>query len=92
MEEDDLGTEVNGGHHQSQEQNQLEFFLAANGLSEYFALFVREEIDFDNMMFLTDADLEKIGMRLGPRRKLLEAMARRQAVLEKPPRLAETWL
>ena len=76
------------------EQNSLEFFLASSSLSEYFPFFSQERITLDSLMLLTDADLEKLGLKLGPRRKLLQAVARRKASLEKPPpaQLDETWL
>jgi SAM domain (Sterile alpha motif) len=50
-------------------------WLNAIGLGQYEALFREHEIDADVLPDLTDADLEKIGVALGPRKKLIRAIA-----------------
>ena len=50
-------------------------WLKAIGLGQYEALFREHEIDADVLPDLTEADLEKIGVPLGPRKKLIRAIA-----------------
>ncbi len=50
-------------------------WLAKLGMSEYAERFAENRIDFSVLSDLTDQDLEKIGVVLGDRRKLLRAIA-----------------
>ena len=45
------------------------------GMSEYTQRFVENRIDFSVLPDLTDQDLEKMGVVLGDRRKILRAIA-----------------
>ncbi|CAK9317573.1 unnamed protein product [Citrullus colocynthis] len=46
------------------------------GLSKYEDIFVREEIDWDTLQWLTDEDLNNMGITaLGPRRKITHALS-----------------
>ncbi len=45
------------------------------GLGRYADRFVTNEIDLDSLSHITEADLKDIGVALGPRRKLLAAIA-----------------
>jgi len=54
---------------------QIAEWLAKIGLERYAAAFVDNDIDMSVLRYLTDADLEKIGVSLGHRRKLLAAIA-----------------
>ncbi|KAJ0861511.1 putative sterile alpha motif domain, DNA repair metallo-beta-lactamase [Helianthus annuus] len=46
------------------------------GLSRYEEVFIREEIDWDSLKWLTDEDLCKIGVTaLGPRKKIVHAIS-----------------
>ncbi|KAK9060596.1 hypothetical protein SSX86_021302 [Deinandra increscens subsp. villosa] len=46
------------------------------GLSRYEEVFIREEIDWDSLKWLTDEDLCKIGITaLGPRKKIVHAIS-----------------
>jgi class 3 adenylate cyclase/tetratricopeptide (TPR) repeat protein len=47
--------------------------LAQHGLGKYAALFAEHGIDLDVVADLTDADLEKLGVALGDRRRILKA-------------------
>jgi class 3 adenylate cyclase/tetratricopeptide (TPR) repeat protein len=51
-------------------------WLAENGLGRYDAVFAANEIDFDVIRSLTDADLRELGIALGDRKRLLQAVAR----------------
>ena len=50
-------------------------WLKALGLGQYEALFREHEIDADVLPDLTEADLEKIGVPLGRRKRLMRAIA-----------------
>ena len=45
------------------------------GMSEYAQRFAENRIDFSVLTYLTDLDLEKMGVVLGDRRKILRAIA-----------------
>ena len=50
-------------------------WLAGIGLGQHAQRFVENDIDLSVLPYLTDEDLEKIGLSLGHRRKLLAAIA-----------------
>src|SRR6202158_3559409 len=50
-------------------------WLRSLGLGQYEALFRENEIDAEVLPELTDGDLEKIGVPLGHRKRLLKAIA-----------------
>ena len=54
---------------------QIAEWLATIGLERYAPAFADNDIDFSVLRYLTDADLEKIGVSLGHRRKLLAAIS-----------------
>jgi class 3 adenylate cyclase/predicted ATPase len=70
---------------------QIAEWLAKIGLERYAAVFADNDIDVTVLRYLTDADLEKIGVSLGHRRKLLAAIAELSpsAPVSPPPALAE---
>ena len=71
-EEEDLseGDSMTGENYTS-----LHMFLAATGLSQWSPAFVKEKIDLDALMLLSEADLsDSLGMPLGSRRKLMKAI------------------
>jgi hypothetical protein len=49
-------------------------WLRSLGLSQYEAEFRRNDIDAEVLLELTDIDLEKIGVSLGHRKRLLKAI------------------
>jgi class 3 adenylate cyclase len=51
-------------------------WLAEIGLGRYDVVFASNEIDFDVIRSLTDADLRELGLALGDRKRLLQAVAR----------------
>ena len=53
----------------------IEQWLASLGLEKYAGAFAEAEIDVDILRELTETDLEKLGIPLGPRRKLLKAIS-----------------
>jgi SAM domain (Sterile alpha motif) len=54
---------------------QIADWLKKLGMSEYTERFIENDIDVSVLHYLTDQDLEKIGVSLGHRRKLLAAVA-----------------
>jgi len=54
----------------------LERWLETQGLQQYARAFAANDVDFDVLVELTDADLEKLGVSLGHRRRLLRALER----------------
>jgi class 3 adenylate cyclase len=54
---------------------QIADWLRKLGLQQYAQRFADNDIDVSVLPYLTDADLEKIGVSLGHRRKILTAIA-----------------
>ena len=54
---------------------QIADWLEKLGLGQYAQRFAENDIDLSVLPHLTDADLEKIGVSLGHRRKMLVAIA-----------------
>src|ERR1700747_3672855 len=54
---------------------QIADWLEKLGMSEYLQRFAENRIDFSVLPDLTDQDLEKLGVLLGDRRKILRAIA-----------------
>ena len=50
-------------------------WLEELGLGKYAPVFVESEIDLDTLPYITDEGLEKIGVALGARLKILAAIA-----------------
>jgi SAM domain (Sterile alpha motif)/Adenylate and Guanylate cyclase catalytic domain len=65
-------------------------WLAKIGLERYAPAFVDNDIDVSVLFHLTDADLEKIGVSLGHRRKMLAAIAELIGAVQAPPQPALT--
>jgi class 3 adenylate cyclase len=58
---------------------QIADWLEKLGMSEYAQCFAENRIDFSVLPDLTDQDLEKLGVVLGDRRKMLRAIANLEA-------------
>ena len=54
---------------------QIADWLEKLGLGQYAQRFAENDIDVSVLPYLTDTDLEKIGVSLGHRRKILAAIA-----------------
>jgi class 3 adenylate cyclase len=69
----------------------IEAWLQGLGLERYLPAFRENEIDAEVLPELTEADLVTLGLPLGPRRKLLKAIAGlRQAALPSPAPVSAT--
>src|SRR5579862_9817056 len=66
-------------------QDSVEEWLAALGLGELAERFAAHDIDLSVLPHLSDTDLEKIGISLGHRRKILHAIAHPGAALNRQP-------
>ena len=64
---------------------QIADWLNALGLEQYAERFAENDIDVSVLRHLTDADLEKIGVSLGHRRKMLAATAELHGVTPSKP-------
>jgi len=64
---------------------QVADWLKKLGMSEYAQRFAENRIDFSVLHDLTDQDLEKLGVVLGDRRKMLRAIANLDAAPPAPP-------
>jgi class 3 adenylate cyclase/predicted ATPase len=63
---------------------QIAEWLEKLGMSEYAQRFIENRIDFEILPDLTDQDLEKLGVVLGDRRKMLRAIARLETATAQP--------
>lgn len=66
-----------------EETTPLDAFLSAISLTEFALAFNREHLDLEALMLCSDEDLKGIRIQLGPRKKILDAVARRKNALEK---------
>ncbi|PAA88190.1 hypothetical protein BOX15_Mlig014323g2 [Macrostomum lignano] len=82
---DDVDGRLGGGKGtlRPRKQADLELFLTCLGLPDCMPALAREQIDLDSLSLCTDADLQTLGLPLGPRRKILEAMQRRRVAFER---------
>ncbi len=67
---------------------QITDWLAELGLSRYAQVFEESGIDFGVLPDLTDQDLEKLGVLLGHRRKILRAIANLKDIEKSSPAIA----
>ena len=65
-------------------------FLASLNLEQFTSSFVRESIDLQALSLCTDDDLRDIGVPLGPRRKILDAIEKRKQTLINPGVMCDT--
>jgi len=64
---------------------QVADWLEKLGLGQYAQRFAENGIDFSVLRYLTDQDLEKIGVLLGHRRKILAAIGELAGLAQAPP-------
>ncbi|XP_034191605.2 SAM_USH1G_HARP domain-containing protein Sans isoform X1 [Osmia lignaria lignaria] len=67
-----------------EEWTPLQRFLVANNLSSIHPILESEQIDLEALMLLTEADLAALKLPLGPKRKLMNAIANRKRALDAP--------
>ena len=64
-------------------------WLAGLGLGKYARVLAEHEIDFDLLPLLTEADVRELGLPIGPRRRLMNALAGLRGEAERPRDEAE---
>ncbi|XP_071329818.1 ankyrin repeat and SAM domain-containing protein 4B [Trachinotus anak] len=79
-DQEDLGLDDD----EDEETSPLDAFLSAISLTQFALAFNREHLDLEALMLCSDEDLKGIRIQLGPRKKILEAAARRKNALESP--------
>ncbi|XP_031168817.1 ankyrin repeat and SAM domain-containing protein 4B [Sander lucioperca] len=79
-DQEDLGLDDD----EDEETSPLDAFLSAISLPEFSLAFSREHLDLEALMLCSDEDLKGIRIQLGPRKKILEAVAHRKNALETP--------
>jgi len=57
----------------------IDTWLSDLGLEQLHGVFAEEQISLDDLPYLSEQDLEKIGVPLGPRKRLMRAIAKRSA-------------
>ncbi|XP_062579982.1 pre-mRNA splicing regulator USH1G-like [Saccostrea cucullata] len=67
-------------------------FLASCELSHYTYVFTDQDVDLQSLMTLAEDDLEKLGLKLGPRRKLQAAIKIRKERLSTPSAITDSYL
>ncbi|XP_033945418.1 ankyrin repeat and SAM domain-containing protein 4B [Pseudochaenichthys georgianus] len=87
-DQEDLGLDDN----EDQETSPLDGFLSAISFPEFAPAFSREHLDLEALMLCSDEDLKGIRIQLGPRKKILEAVARRKKALESPGTMTDSCL
>ncbi|GAA6228650.1 ankyrin repeat and SAM domain-containing protein 4B-like [Lates japonicus] len=87
-DQEDLGLDDN----EDEETSPLDTFLSAISLPEFAHAFNREHLDLEALMLCSDEDLKGIRIQLGPRKKILEAAARRKSTLENPGIMTDSCL
>ena len=87
-DQEDLGLDDN----EDEETSPLDGFLSAISLPEFAPAFSREHLDLEALMLCSDEDLKGIRIQLGPRKKILEAVARRKKALESPGTMTDSCL
>lgn len=80
------------GLDEDEETSPLHSFLTSVNLLDFAPVFTREKLDLEALMLCSDDDLKSIRIQLGPRKKILEAAARRKAALEQPGGMKDSFL
>lgn len=82
MWDDDLLSEDD--EETDEEWTPLQRFLVANNLSAIHSVLESEQIDLEALMLLTETDIAALKLPLGPKRKLVNAIANRKRALDAP--------
>ena len=69
---------------ESTDSKSLVTFMAALNLDQFSTLLINESIDLNTLTLCSDDDLKDIGLPLGPRRKILDAVKKRNEALNHP--------
>ncbi|XP_032231272.2 Usher syndrome type-1G protein homolog [Nematostella vectensis] len=75
---------------ESTEMKGVVTFLASLNLEQFTASILKESIDLSALLLCDDKDLQSVGLPLGPRRKIMEAIKRRNLVLKNPGQMKDS--
>ncbi|GFT47589.1 SEC23-interacting protein [Nephila pilipes] len=64
----------------SESQTSIEVLLESLDLKDYVDIFTKERIDHESLILLSEDDLKNLGLPIGPRKKLLNAISLKQNV------------
>ena len=65
-------------------------FMASLNLEQFTTSLINERIDLSTLSLCSDDDLKDIGLPLGPRRKILDAVRKRNAALSHPGPMSDS--
>ncbi|KAK0056481.1 Usher syndrome type-1G protein [Biomphalaria pfeifferi] len=74
------------------EMSTVNMFLWSCGAANWLNIFAQEKIDMALLTKMTDEELKDLGIPFGPRKKLREAINRRNLTLQSPSRMVDTYL
>lgn len=86
--QEDLGLDDD----EDDDSSPVDVFLSAISLPEFALAFTKEHMDLEALMLCSDEDLKGIRIQLGPRKKILEAVARRRNTLKAPGMIKDSSL
>lgn len=87
--EDDVYSQSDMGTDNTDTKTLLTFMASLN-LEQFSASLINESIDLNTLTLCTDEDLKDIGLPLGPRRKILDAVKKRNIALSHPGPMADS--
>lgn len=90
-DQDDIGN-LDDDEEDSNELSAVNMFLWSCGLATYLHIFAQEKIDMSLLTSMTDTELKDLGLPFGPRKKLRDALARRNLVLQSAGRMTDSFL
>ena len=67
-------------------------FLSANGLQEFTNSFIKQKIDLDTLMDMSEANIKDLGLPSRYRQRLIDAIAERKNALEDPGEIDDSYL
>ena len=67
-------------------------FLAGLGMDNYIKTFRDQEIDIETLTLLEDTELKEMGLPLGPRKKIMNAIEERRRVMKEEHILEDSQL
>ncbi|XP_018424536.1 PREDICTED: ankyrin repeat and SAM domain-containing protein 4B [Nanorana parkeri] len=77
---------------EEEESSPLKVFLESYNLLDLHVTLLREKIDLDSLLLCSNEDLQSINIQLGPRKKLLSAVEKRNQILKNPGKITDTKL
>nr|CAB3221831.1 ankyrin repeat and SAM domain-containing protein 4B [Phallusia mammillata] len=77
-EEEGAKFDVESSSDEDAGDKELRNFIASLGLTSYLPLFEQNDMDMESLTYCTDDDLHKMGLNLGPRKKVIQGLKRRK--------------